>query len=479
MSCECSNQKGTTAKCNDTIQSVEHWMNASLMRSIANQPNSCAQLDPTKVSRDDCYHSQLVELSQRVMALGALAFQPGAIKSVPLISSIRIYPHEPFPTFASITPTNPNALYDVEEWIFGVFTAKSFGRLSIKLLFDLFELYLQTGKQVYYNNKHAPQPLGYSRLILACLAFVCSFDYMACARQPMLRQHHTGLYCELLESLVLPERQTTAFAFDINAYIGERNNASRFSSSIIDTQVNESCVSARLGAHSEACQSVKSQIETKARKKLNQKRAEVEQQRAVYQSILRQCDSLTCDFEAQQQTRHYGAKMVHKRECNRCQIRREAGVMRVQMHEWPLPADTHKCDAVLFELIMPLELSILRDALFVLRTELLNQRNEATLGASIHLWRDYSEMKPYVRNKPKYVTLGSDTKLYLHTHYRWKHPKEPAENFFRPNGYTVKFADMQTCLLDWQEDGRATRGFFEPQCTFVVDGPYAPLQVYK
>ena len=59
---------------------------------------------------------------------------------------------------------------------------------------------------------------------------------------------------------------------------------------------------------------------------------------------------------------------MYWRKCYRCLMIIEAEAMRVDAYEWPLPADEHLCDEVMFELLMPSSLAVLRDALFLIRT---------------------------------------------------------------------------------------------------------------
>ena len=466
-------------KCDDTLLCVNRWLRASLTRSVNSQPKGSARLDPTRVKRQDCRHSQLTDLSQQVKILAALKFQANPIRQVALTSVARNYSHAPFPTLATITATQV-ALYDIEEWIFAAFRSKSFAHFTVTQLFDLFERYLLRGKAMYDSQGCEPKPLGYSRMILACFTFVCSFDYIACERHPMLRQHHTGMYSgELFQSLVLPEREATTFAFEINAYINGRNKAALVPTSIVDTQVNGTCAAARMGAQSNACKQVRQRIETEANKKAAQKRAEVEKQRAVYRKMIDESDARECDFDTLFYRYTHTPYTQHSWRCQKCQLKRDAENMRVSVYEWPLPADHNLCNAVVFELLMPLELCTLRDALCVLRTQLLAQRIDLARG--IGTWLAYREVNEHATNRPKYVTLGSDTKLFAQTHYSCKHPKEPTDVFLPPNGYTVRCTDTSARLIQWQNNGRpASSGLFEPKvlCTFrlAVSTPYAPLQ---
>ena len=124
----------------------------------------------------------------------------------------------------------------------------------------------------------------------------------------------------------------------------------------------------------------------------------------------------------------------------------------LQVHEWPLPKSDHQCNAVMFELLIPEHLAVIRDSLFLLRTRLLSLHTPSGEDKQRHhqqqqgfgTWLDYHELARHALNKQKHVTLVSSTKLFVNAHYSSKHVNVSKEKFLVPNGYTTTFGNKVT-----------------------------------
>lgn len=131
-------------------------------------------------------------------------------------------------------------------------------------------------------------------------------------------------------------------------------------------------------------------------------------------------------------------KRQHDPCCPKCRLSREGRRMTVNIYEDPLPAGDEKQNAVVFELLIPEHIGVLRDLLHILHQEVIGNSEPQILHGS---WDKYSALRSLVkRNQPFVVSLYSETKTFRETHYRDLHPTNPDSDFIKVNGRNCIYA---------------------------------------
>ena len=158
--------------------------------------------------------------------------------------------------------------------------------------------------------------------------------------------------------------------------------------------------------------------------------------------------------------------------CKKHALIRESDNIKVKIYEWPLPNQVYNIYGVLFELRMPKSVCHLRDSLFILNKYIL-KKEKIQSTYSTQLWIDYFELKEYSTIRPKYVTLGSTTKLFSNSHYNRFHVSNSDENFLPNNGY-----ENGICLSTLGLSKINLYGSYEYKefCTMKLLFPYESLQ---
>ncbi|KAG9091866.1 hypothetical protein FRC06_000351, partial [Ceratobasidium sp. 370] len=153
-----------------------------------------------------------------------------------------------------------------------------------------------------------------------------------------------------------------------------------------------------------------------------------------------------------------------------------ANKMRVDVHEWPLPAKELDAKAVVFELGCPDALNYWRSATYYILCDLgRSSREQATMQCTLAGYEGLAPWSGQLKRPTHRITLASTTKPFIRSHY--KKPKIPASesSVCVKNGLTFK-------LFDLTQKAWAAGPFFETSFayfgTFVLpDGsPYQHLR---
>jgi hypothetical protein len=112
------------------------------------------------------------------------------------------------------------------------------------------------------------------------------------------------------------------------------------------------------------------------------------------------------------------------------------------VYEAPLPVGIELQNAVVFELIVPDQIAVLRDLLFLFHREVMDCSESIELHGP---WHDYQQIRTCTRRKRNYiVSLMSEKKLFMETHYRELHPTNPDSDFILNNGYNTVYASSNS-----------------------------------
>lgn len=129
--------------------------------------------------------------------------------------------------------------------------------------------------------------------------------------------------------------------------------------------------------------------------------------------------------------------------------------MRVGIFESPLPVGVNVQNSVVFELMIPEQIGVLRDLLHIFNQEITGNMNTTELYGEkvikifigelvlsnknfeyiLGPWHDYAQIRTCcIRDKAFYVSLWSEKKTFQETHYSKLHPSNPDADFIKVRG---------------------------------------------
>ncbi|KAN0080270.1 hypothetical protein V8E55_009836 [Tylopilus felleus] len=285
------------------------------------------------------------------------------------------------------------ALYDVEwaveqgidAWVDGV-TDNDTACEELEILGNK---YSSSAMKTYGNN---PELL--SVMLLTTIELWVALDKIAIKEIPILADYSPEIPISILEHLLL----------------SRTGNFRLFSPS---TTADSFAV--RFSRNSLHLQDLKSRIEGAARHDVHEKIAELERANARHAKLTRNAARLDHDVAVDR----YGFE-YHLGDCKKCSIEKECRKMEITVHEWPLPVDQLDAEVAIFELDCPVSFDMWRTATFHLLVDLCSP-SVGTKNPYI-LLTGYAALKPYLIQHPRSrITLGSDTKPFVATHYSKTH----------------------------------------------------------
>ena len=230
--------------------------------------------------------------------------------------------------------------------------------------------------------------------------------------------------------------------------------------------MDENSFSARYAYQSTEMQNLKKEILRCSKIKENSKMEEVNLMKKKYFRLMEEFKSFAfCTYSGKK----------HKKRCLKCIKEGEALALMCEIYEKPLPESETQRDIVVFEMCIPLEISILRDSLFVLKNFILQFASVKTMIYGY--WIDYPFLKEYLKSpRPKYATLGSKNESHLiHSHNKNKHPTLPIEDFILDNKYSVHLSTLNSETRTNHIIIFSKQAYFKNKCTFETTFPYDKL----
>ncbi|KAJ3086282.1 hypothetical protein HK102_013328 [Quaeritorhiza haematococci] len=353
-------------------------------------------------------------------------------------------------------------LFDVEVWVKAQIMEEHLQHLTQQpnvsvRLYEILTTYVARAKAQYSDD-----PVGYSRLVLTSTAIVMILDQIGVENHALLQEHRPGLYPDHCEVLLLTDRSDFQYLDRIRRYFERRIHLSRFPSIIESGEPTGNSFSVRFARASVRLQQIKLAILEDAERTAARKIAEVRSERAKYRRMEHQVSSMTC--------RCY-EKGWRLGRCSRCKLTRQMKNMSVEVYERPLPMDEILQHAVVFDLQVPGELSILRDALYFVSCDVWNRLPQTMMYSVQGLWNEHRPLSSWKRSNSRRFSFGSTTKLFTASHYRSLHPRNIDEDFVVPNGFNVHAVDMvRKAIVEYKAiDIRSL-------CTLQVPKPYHTLQ---
>ncbi|KAN0092683.1 hypothetical protein V8E55_003467 [Tylopilus felleus] len=301
------------------------------------------------------------------------------------------------------------ALYDVERaveqgidaWVDRVtHTANACEGLEI-----LADKYSTSALKTYADN---PELL--SVMLLTTIELWVALDKIAIKEIPMLADYSPEVPTSLLEHLLISRTGNLRRLQHAHQYLSRRHSQSSTGWSVFSSSITADSF-AVFYRNSKHLQCVKARIEKAARRDVSAKVAELEKANARHAKLMQTAARLDHEF-----TINWHGSTYHAGNCEKCSIERQYKKMKIAVHEWPLPASQLHAEAAVFELDCPVSFNMWRTTTFHLLVDLCSPsvgRKKPYIQLS-----NYAALQSYlVRHPRSRITLSSDTKPFVVTHY--------------------------------------------------------------
>ncbi|KAG8215417.1 hypothetical protein J3R82DRAFT_9025 [Butyriboletus roseoflavus] len=367
--------------------------------------------------------------------------------------------------------TEPHvALYDVEQaveqsidsWVDQV---RNNNKACVKLEV-LANKYSSNALRTYTNN---PELL--SVMLLTMFEFWIALDKIAIKDIPMLAEYSPEVPTSLLEDLLLCKTGSLHRLNRAHEYLSHRHFKSQGGLSVFSQTVTADSFAVRFYRSSSHLQRLKTRIEEVARDEVRAKCTELERANARYTDLEQQATEMDHEYAISRD----GFKYHARHRCSKCFLEIELEDMEIAVHEWPLPAERLRAEAVVFELNCPIPFNMWRTATFHLLVDLCSSSVEAK-NPYIQL-SEYAALQPYLVKHPRSrISLASDTKPFAVTHYSKMSIPTTQEQVCVNNGLKLYGFDSHACIPVSEAFGRANISRY---CTYKLrSGPYQNLQKY-
>ena len=309
------------------------------------------------------------------------------------------------------------------------------------------------------TNFYASNPENQSLMLLTLFELWVALDKLAVAQCPLLREYSPEVPLRLLETLLLRKFNSFGRLTSIEGYLRERHR--RAWKSVFTDDVDNDTFAVNYFKTSVFHQSLKLGIEEDAVSERQTKLEELSSMNAVYQKVMDEARPL----EHVNPISIHGRSKHKKKKCPKCLLEKQAGRMRIAVHEWPLPQDPLKAQAVIFELNCPLVFGIWRTTTYHLLRDICMPKQDCAADPPVRL-ETYRGFEKYLDlDSLSRITLASTTKSFLNSHYKATKIPSTEESIFVNNG-------LQFRLFDRLQNAWAAGSFAE--CNIVQ---YCSLQL--
>ncbi|KAE8351981.1 hypothetical protein BDV28DRAFT_149490 [Aspergillus coremiiformis] len=300
-------------------------------------------------------------------------------------------------------------------------------------LSNLVRAYHQVAIQAYSES-----PVAMSIMILTILELWIACDKSATCIDKDIHKYDIGIPLEnICQCLLLPCKSQMQRLERVENYIHSRAKASsRAPALTFQSFGHPESFSVLYFRRSPLHQELLSEIEARATKERENKRAELQQKKAKYNELMRLYDEGTCDMR-EEIIDHFNdiRETSHCPWCERCSYRNEARSIQISAHEWPLPRNFLETQSTVFELKVPPWYGVWRDT-------------------ALYLLIDVFEMKFSTQTQPSYRyplssysgLAGSFTPFKGAPRLGLLSEDKPHGNTHRKNKLIVNVIELDVCL---------------------------------
>ena len=316
---------------------------------------------------------------------------------------------------------------------------------------------------------YGKNPKFLSVMLLTLVELWIALDKIAIREIPMLGEYSPEIPTNLLEDLLLSKaanlyRLRIAYQYVSRRHWQSHHGSVFFSSAAADT------FAVRYFKGSLHLRLLKSRIEDTAQNEVCEKITELHKANARHSELQRQAARIEHSYY----TNWYG-NQCHDRFCRKCDLENEQQRMTIDVHEWPLPADEHWAEVVVFELDCPVSFNAWRTATFHLLVDLCSSSLEPR-HPYITLDRYHALSTYLVSHSRSRITLASDTKPFVVSHYRTTSIPATEDSVCVQNGLTFYGYDSRAHVA---VSGTLDHSSVSKYSTYQLEcGPYQKLQKY-
>ncbi|KAL6705011.1 hypothetical protein ACN47E_007414 [Coniothyrium glycines] len=314
-----------------------------------------------------------------------------------------------------------------------------------------------------------------SQLILHLIELWVRLDVAAVRCFPLLKEFHPGLTSCILDSLLVPDLEQLERLRDVHIYLEHRCHRPGKRGLTVFDQPSDDCFAVRYYDESDLSNElldIREEIEETAAAAYIAKEVEWEEKSAQYTEAIQKRDQVECKWDLVT-FKDGTSEHKHRWPCEWHALHNKAKSMKIKIFEHPLPSFEPAAKAALFELRCPEAFAAYRDATWRLISALCLP--VAKPLSTFSLLRDYSPLQDYVEDNRWSVTLGSDKKAHIDSHYStWSFPVGLAE-VRRTCGLKLKYVDTATSI--WTEQHTAASFWHHFPVNLPRDSPYRTLDL--
>ncbi|TGO18614.1 hypothetical protein BPAE_0372g00020 [Botrytis paeoniae] len=269
-------------------------------------------------------------------------------------------------------------------------------------------------------------------------------DRCALRACPLLCEYAPLFNPTLLDVLQLHTLSSMTRLLDIQRYLYSRLNDCRFAHKTIFSEFSEDCFAAQFVKQSVPLSRLQEKIDKESLKARTKKGREWENICGKYEDLSQKITSTICVC-----TRNDDGSLDVK-GCKKCWHRRCRKKMRISIHEDFLPKGSTQKAAVVLELGIPKFLAVYRNATFRIMSDLGYPSKPRNSSPPAMLLKDYSQLQYFMKSSSDGVSLASEKKSFLQTHFQALKMKVKLSDIILPLGLSFSYYDSKSGI--WLKD---------------------------
>ncbi|KIJ64298.1 hypothetical protein HYDPIDRAFT_90931, partial [Hydnomerulius pinastri MD-312] len=327
--------------------------------------------------------------------------------------------------------------------------------------------YSSCALETYEDN-----PENLSIMLLTTVELWIALDKVAVKEIPILAEYSPEVPTALLERLLLHNAESLHRLQLAYRYIRNRHSQARSGWSAFSDEVGRDSFPVRYYSRSPRLQLLKSRIEEASQRERDRKVNELDTANALHAKLKRTLADTDHAFNID-----WNGNTVHETQnlCPKCKLEKQMDAMTIVVHEWPLPAHDLHAMVVVFELDCPVSFDMWRSATLHLLTDLCSP-SQSSDNPYIEL-ENYSALQPYhIKHRRSRVSLASDTKPFVKTHYGSQRLPSEESLVCVANGLNFYGFDSSTHT---RTSSAFRKADITRYCTYQLErGPYQNLQKF-
>ncbi|OJA14250.1 hypothetical protein AZE42_10861 [Rhizopogon vesiculosus] len=358
---------------------------------------------------------------------------------------------------------------DIDDWVNRVINLDAAGIDEACLSIQACATSYSSKAQSSYSNN----PENISIMLLTLFELWIALDKLVIKSIPLLKEYSPEVPDTIFDCLLLQKAAALERLKILQQYVTTRIRDARPGFSVFSDCANKDTFTVRYYDHCEEMQSCQRRIESGARVERATRHEELRDKNDKYRCLTNEIDSLTCGTYMD-----WRGWSRHDRYCRKCEKQQERSNLSIEVHEWPLPEDAYHAKIVVFELSAPVTFKVWRSVTFHFLHDVCTPATHQVENAKQYmLLIHYQPLSGYcVGPLDQHITLASETKSFLDSHYRTRSIPCTTVDVSVNNG--LRFRLYDTTKYVWAS-GSFRNIDVTDHCTHEVPpGPYSALQHY-